>query len=161
MRKLRSYFFILLVLAEFSAAAQNIEYIRIPELERILNNGDNRISVVNFWATWCGPCVKEFPIFEKVAKDYDSKTVRFIMISLDFPSQVKEKLIPFLKKNNSSLSVVVMTDLDYDTWIGKVDKSWQGDIPATLVFNNAKKQKSFHSGEIDEAGLRKLINAYM
>lgn len=143
------------------AVSQEVERIKIPELERILNTPDDRIHVVNFWATWCGPCVREFPLFEKVAGDYDGKKVRFLMISLDFPSQVEKQLIPFLKKNNSTLDIAVMMDVDYNAWIDKVDSNWQGDIPATLVFNNARKQRNFHKGEIDEQGLRKLINAYL
>ena len=141
--------------------AQEIEYIKIPELEKILKNQDNKLYVVNFWATWCAPCVKEMPVFEEVSKEYSSKEVQFIMISLDFPSQVKDQLIPFLKKNNVKLKVAVMTDLDYNSWIEKVDPSWQGDIPATLVFNNIKKKRDFKPGALDEPGLRKMINNCM
>lgn len=143
------------------ADSQEVERIRIPELEKILNNPDDRINVVNFWATWCGPCVREFPLFEKVAGEYKGKNVRFLMISLDFPSQVEKQLIPFLEKNKATIDIAVMMDVDYNAWIDKVDKGWQGDIPATLVFNNARNQRNFHKGEIDEQGLRKLINAYL
>jgi hypothetical protein len=79
------------------------------------------------------------------------------MISLDFPSQVEEQLIPFLERNKVTLKVVLMTDLDYNSWIEKVDPSWQGDIPATLVFNNARNKRNFKPGALDEPGLRKLI----
>lgn len=156
------YITLFLSLTVFPAATgQDIEYIAVQDLERILKNDEDKIHVVNFWATWCGPCVREFPLFEKVSKDYSGKNVKFLMISLDFPSQVKSQLIPFLEKNSASLDVAVMTDLDYNSWIEKVDNSWQGDIPATLVFNNSRKQRIFHKGEIDEQGLRKLINAYL
>jgi thiol-disulfide isomerase/thioredoxin len=53
-----------------ATSGQDVEYIKVPELEKILNNPDDRLYVVNFWATWCGPCVKEFPVFEKVSKEY-------------------------------------------------------------------------------------------
>ena len=162
MVKLSSYIILSLILTfNIPAISQDVEYIKISGLERILANTDDRINVVNFWATWCGPCVKEFPMFEKVSKDYPGEKVRFLMISLDFPSQVEKSLIPFLKKNNSSLPVAVMTDLDYNAWIDKVDKTWQGDIPVTLVFNNARNQRSFHKGEIDEQGLKKMIGAFL
>lgn len=163
MKKLWIYyvFFLTFFLLPSKADSQDVEYIKIPELEKILNNKENKIHVINFWATWCGPCVREFPLFEKVSKDYKDDKVKFLMISLDFPSQVEKQLIPFLKKNNSTLDVAVMMDVDYNAWIDKVDGTWQGDIPVTLVFNNAKKQRNFHKGEIDEQGLRKLINAYL
>jgi thiol-disulfide isomerase/thioredoxin len=138
-----------------------VDRIKIPELERILSSKEDVLHVVNFWATWCGPCVREFPTFEKVARDYGDKKVKFIMISLDFPSQVEKQLIPFLEKNKSELDVAVMMDVDYNAWIDKVDGTWQGDLPATLVFNNARKKRDFHKGEVDEPGLRKLIESHM
>lgn len=152
---------LLLIFSCLPANAQNIEYIKVSELEAMLQNPDNKLFVVNFWATWCAPCIKEFPLFEKVSKDYNTSKVEFIMISLDFPSQAEKQLMPFLKKNKVSLRVVLMNDLDYNSWIDKVDKSWQGDIPATLVFNNVKKSRQFHTGEVDEQGLRKMINAQL
>ena len=151
----------ILVLVSCKIDAQNIEYIKLPELETILNKPDNKLFVVNFWATWCAPCIKELPVFEKVSGDLNSSKVEFIMVSLDFPSQVDKQLLPFLKKNKVSLKVVLMTDVDYNSWIDKVDKSWQGDIPATLVFNNFRKSRQFHAGELDEQGLRKLINSQL
>lgn len=143
------------------AAGQKVEYIKIPELEKILNNPENKLFVVNLWATWCGPCVSELPLFQKIAPDYDTSKVRFILISLDFPSQVESHLIPFLKNNRISLETVLMSDLDYDSWIEKVDPSWQGNIPATLLFNNYNKARHFHSGVINEPDLRKLISRYL
>jgi len=136
---------------------QGIERIRTPELEKILRNPDDRLFVVNFWATWCGPCVRELPHFEKLSKEYQGKKVTFILVSLDFPSEIDKKLIPFLKKNEIDLAVFVMMDLDYDTWIGKVDEGWQGNLPATLVFNNTRSIRQFLPGEVDESTLRDMI----
>lgn len=140
---------------------QKIEYIKVPDLEKILNNQENKLFIVNLWATWCAPCVKELPAFEKVAGEYNQSQVRFIMISLDFPSQIESQLKPFLKKNNISLDVSVMMDTDYNSWIDKVDPQWQGNIPSTLFVNNVKKSKYFHSGEITEHELRTIINKYL
>jgi thiol-disulfide isomerase/thioredoxin len=149
----------ILAISSLQGQSQKIEYIKVPELEKILNNPENKLFVINFWATWCPPCVKEFPDFIKVSKEYDTVKVKFIMVSLDFPSQAETQLIPFLKKNNVSLKVPLMTDLDYNSWIDKVDGSWQGDIPATLIFNNMKKQRYFHPGEMNATGLKQIINS--
>ncbi len=151
----------LLLLSSLQAKSQEVEYIKIPGLEKILNNQEDKIHVVNFWATWCGPCVREFPVFERISGEYKNENVEFLMISLDFPSQIEKQLIPFLKKNNITLDIAVMMDVDYNAWIDKVDKTWQGDIPATLIFNNSKKQRTFHRGEINEQELRKLIDSYL
>ncbi|MCU0378653.1 MAG: TlpA family protein disulfide reductase [Bacteroidales bacterium] len=137
--------------------AQEVDRIGIPELEKILAASDDRLYVINFWATWCAPCVKELPHFEKISKEYKSDKVKFVLISLDFPSQVDKQLIPFLKKNKITLPVSVMTDLDYNEWIEKVDTSWQGNIPATLIFNKAAGRRLFIPDEVDEADLRKAI----
>jgi thiol-disulfide isomerase/thioredoxin len=149
------------VLIFFSQKAynQSVEYIRAGDLEKIINSGEDKLFVINFWATWCGPCVKEFPLFVKVSEDYSKQKVKFIMVSLDFPSQADKQLIPFLKKNRSSLHVALMTDMDYNSWIDKVDRSWQGDLPATLIFNNPRNRRVFHNGELDERGLRKMIDS--
>lgn len=163
MRKLY-YLAVIILVFTFNvrvSEGQKIEYIKIPELEKILKSPDNKLFVVNFWATWCPPCVAEISNFEKAAKDYDASKVRFILVSLDFPSQVEKQLIPFLKKNKITLDVAVMMDVDYDKWIDKVDPKWQGDIPATLFFNNSKKSKYFHSGEVTEPELKKYINSLL
>lgn len=145
------------ILSASGVKAQEIERIGIPELEKILSASDDRLYVVNFWATWCAPCVKELPHFEKISKEFEPEKVKFILISLDFPSQIDKQLIPFLKKNKITLPVSVMTNLDYNAWIDKVDSSWQGNIPATLLFNNAAGRRLFIPDEVEETELRKAI----
>jgi thiol-disulfide isomerase/thioredoxin len=142
-------------------SAQKIEYIKIPELEKILNNTDNKLYVINFWATWCAPCVAELPAFEKVSGNYDKSRVRFILISLDFPGQADKQLIPFLKKNKITMEVALMMETDSNLWIDKVDPSWEGNIPATIFLNNRKKIRVFHPEPLEEQGLRKLIELYI
>lgn len=143
-----------------SSTAQKIEKIGIPELERILASPADQLHVVNFWATWCPPCVTELPYFEKLSKEFRDKGVKFILISLDFPSQIETKLIPFLEKNKITAEVKAMTNLDYNSWIEKVDAGWQGNIPVTLFFNNSGKTKYFHPTELTEKELRDLITKY-
>lgn len=143
-----------------SLQAQKIEKIGIPELEKILASPADELYVVNFWATWCPPCVTELPHFEKLSKEYEGKGVKFILVSLDFPSQIETKLIPFLEKNRITAEVKVMTNLDYNSWIEKVDEGWQGNIPVTLFFNNSKNIKYFHPSEVTEKELRDLITKH-
>jgi len=159
---LRTFLIIILLLAGAvsSVTAQKIEKIGVPELEQILATPGDELHVVNFWATWCAPCVTELPAFEKLAGEYRDTDVKFILISLDFPSQIDSRLIPFLKEHKITADVRVMTDLDYNRWIAKVDKDWQGNIPATLLFNNAANIRYFHQEEVTEKELRELINKY-
>jgi len=120
------------------------------ELAPLLSKKDGKVYIVNFWATWCAPCVKELPAFEKLRAKYQEKNVEVVLVSLDFPSQVDTKLIPFIKKNQLKSQVVLMTDPDQDTWIPKISKNWSGAIPATLIYNSKKSAFYERSFEYDE-----------
>ncbi len=159
MKAFRVIFAIILLLtfSQYHSAAQDVKKINIADLEKILSSRTDKLYVLNLWATWCAPCVKELPAFEKVAAEYDRSKVEFIMVSLDFPSQIETQLIPFLKKRQITLDVSVMMETDHNLWIEKVDPSWQGNIPSTLFFNNSDRKRHFHPGEIDENEIRKMI----
>lgn len=108
-------------------------------LEKFLSTTDNTTYVVNFWATWCAPCIKELPYFEKVNSEY-SDEVSVILVSLDFPNKYESSLKPFIKKHNLQSRVMALNDPDANTWIPKVAEDWSGAIPATLIFNKNKRQ---------------------
>lgn len=153
--------FAFLILIAEPANGQNFSQIRMTDLEKILSAKEDKLLVVNFWATWCPPCVKELPYFQKVAKEYNKDIVSFLLVSIDFPSQIDSHLKPFLKKNNVALDVALMMDTDQNEWIDKVDPSWQGNIPATLMLNNTKKTRKFHTGDLDETELRNMIRSLL
>jgi thiol-disulfide isomerase/thioredoxin len=106
-------------------------------LEKAVLEDKNTIYVVNFWATWCAPCVKELPHFERL--NSENKNIKVVLVSLDFKNQFESKLLPFLKKKSIHSEVVLLTDKDYNTWLPMVDKDWSGSIPATLIIKNGKK----------------------
>lgn len=96
------------------------------------------VYVVNFWATWCQPCVKELPAFYEAAQKLKGEKVKFIMVSLDFKKTIDSKLIPFLSKNKVPGQIILLDDPDSNNWIPKVDAEWDGAIPVTLIFNKEK-----------------------
>ena len=106
-------------------------------LEKTILSDKNTTYIVNFWATWCAPCVKELPYFEKL--NSENKKVKVVLISLDFKDQYESKLLPFVKKKSIQSEVVLLTDKDYNTWLPLVDKDWSGSIPATLIIKDGKK----------------------
>ncbi|WP_298498946.1 TlpA disulfide reductase family protein [uncultured Algibacter sp.] len=121
--------------------------------EDFLNKKDDKTYVINFWATWCAPCVKELPFFEKLNADYKNKNVEVILVSLDFPHLYDKKLKPFIKENKLASKVIVLDDADMNTWIPKVDENWSGSIPATIIYKNDKKQfyeQSFNYEELEK-----------
>jgi thiol-disulfide isomerase/thioredoxin len=123
-------------------------------LEPFLNKKDDKIYVVNFWATWCAPCVKELPYFEKLNSEYKNQNVEVILVSLDFPHLYDKKLKPFIKDNNLASKIVVLDDADMNTWIPKVDENWSGSIPATVIYKNDERrfyEQSFNYEELQTA----------
>ena len=98
MKFIKLLFLAVLLFLNSGIKGQEVDKIKVPDLERILSNNEDRLHVVNFWATWCAPCVKEFPLFEKVSSSGNYKKVTFLMISLDFPGRLKSSFSLFLKR---------------------------------------------------------------
>jgi thiol-disulfide isomerase/thioredoxin len=107
------------------------------ELNHYLSEPKDKPLVVNFWATWCAPCVKELPYFETLHQN--NPNIKVITVSLDFEKQVESKLIPFLKKKKYSFITTYLAEKNYNNWIGKVDENWSGSIPATLIIHKEKR----------------------
>lgn len=121
--------------------------------EPYLKMQNDTTYVINFWATWCAPCIAELPHFEKINTDYKNQKVKVILASLDFKKQVETSLVPFIKKHNLQSQVVHLSDPDANAWIGKVDTTWSGAIPATLIYSKSKRQfyeKSFTYEELQK-----------
>lgn len=149
---------ILVVLIMFSsvvAKAQDIPVIKIDGLEQILRSTEKEILIINFWATWCGPCIKELPHFESL---YRKRTAdqQVVLVSLDFVEKI-DRVKRFVRSRNIEAPVVLLDDIDYNSWIDKVDPSWQGAIPATLFINTKTGERKFVAKELDEDQLHTII----
>ena len=120
--------------------------INFNQLHSIVIRPDNdTLYVVNFWATWCKPCVEEIPFFEGSLKHFADKKVKILLVSLDFISE-KEKVEKFIENNKLQNKVYLFNAGDANVWIDKVDQNWNGDIPATILYKNGKKL-TFHQGD--------------
>ncbi|MBK6266438.1 TlpA family protein disulfide reductase [Marivirga sp. S37H4] len=128
-----------------------IRIIEVPELEELIQAEQGKLKVINFWATWCKPCIKELPYFVEAQKKFPD--VEFIFVSLDF-AENESKVQAFSKKKGLDKSkMYLIDDLDYNSWIDKVSPDWSGAIPGTLIVSmNGKDfyEKEFHSGELEE-----------
>ena len=123
-------------------------YDAFEELAPLINASDNEVHIVNFWATWCKPCVAELPYFEALLDEGGLDNVRITLVSLDFKHQIGTKLLDFLNEHSIRADVVVLTDGNSNAYIDKVDESWEGSIPATIFLKGDKRlffEKSFHS----------------
>lgn len=120
-------------------------------LKPLINRKEDKVYVVNFWATWCAPCVKELPYFEKINADYKDKNVEVLLVSLDFPKKKESKLLPFIKNKNIQSKVVHLDDVNEQFWIADIDESWSGALPATIIYNQDNRkfyEKSFTEEEL-------------
>ena len=121
--------------------------------KKFLNKNDDKIYVINFWATWCAPCVKELPYFEKLNALYKNKNVEVVLVSLDFPHLYESKLKPYIKDKELKSKVLALDDPDMNSWIPQVSQDWSGSIPATVIYNKDKKQfyeQSFTYSQLEE-----------
>lgn len=138
----------------------NLEVYDFNGFKTFLNKKDDKIYIINFWATWCAPCVKELPYFEKINEAYHNQNVEVILVSLDFPHLYDSKLKPFIKEKNLKSKVIALDDADMNTWIPQIDKNWSGSIPATIIYN--KNDSKFFEQSFTYEGLEneiiKLLN---
>lgn len=128
-------------------------------LEPYLTKSDDKTYVVNFWATWCAPCIKELPYFEDINAKYKNDNVEVILVSLDFPHQYDSKLKPYIKENNLKSKVVVLDDVDMNTWIPKIDENWDGAIPVTIIYN--KDKRTFYDQTFTYETLEKELKQFL
>ncbi len=149
-----------LSILSFGQSSDVIIYESFDEFEHLLKKEDDKIHVINFWATWCTPCIKEMPNFEQLQEKYPDK-VDVIFVSLDFRNQYESRLIPFLKKRDIKSNVVMLGDPKVNNWIDKVDPSWSGAIPASYFYKGKQKrfqEKEYHSLIELEQELSELFN---
>jgi len=130
---------------------QDIEvFAEFDEFEKkYLKYDDDKVYVINFWATWCAPCVKELPHFEELNAINDDN-VEVLLVTLDFERDMERRVKPLIEKKGLKSKIVMLDDPQQNRWIDLVDPSWSGTIPATLFLKNGKKtlkEQDFHSLE--------------
>jgi thiol-disulfide isomerase/thioredoxin len=119
-------------------------------IEKYLHLEDDTTYIVNFWATWCAPCVKELPHFEELYANYKAQNVELLLVSLDFPHQYESKLKPFMTKHDIQGKVLCLDDEAMNVWIPKVNETWDGGLPATLIYNKDKRAFFYRTFTYDE-----------
>ena len=142
-----------------STTAQRVEIIKIDGLQKLLKEDNNELHIINFWATWCKPCVKELPLFIEFAKKHPEVSIS--LVSLDFIQDLEAKVYPFLDKKNINIRVLLIDELDYNLWIDIVDPSWSGAIPATLIIEPNTGRRIFLEKEFENDELEQEITSFI
>lgn len=155
MRKFILYLF--LIFSGMPGLTSELEVVSFDALERILNKRNDTTYLVNFWATWCKPCVDEIPAIEKLNAEYAGDKLSIILVSLDFPRQIDSRVKPFIRKHEIDSRVLLLDEKNPNRWIDKVDKSWSGAIPASVIYNRNFRQFYEQSFEYEE--LKEIMNA--
>jgi thiol-disulfide isomerase/thioredoxin len=145
---------------ESSKPSDDIRAIDLEALKKILQRDpkDTRPLLLNFWATWCDPCREEFPDLVKLDADYKDKGLKFIAVSLDDLTDIKSEVPKFLNQMKATMPVVLLDVKDPEPAIKVVDATWDGQLPATFLYDKDGKVVFRHFGKIKPDELRIAID---
>jgi thiol-disulfide isomerase/thioredoxin len=114
----------------------SIKKVTAKEVKKMIDNSTGPM-IVNFWATWCGPCIREIPWFDSIMTKKNSP-VKLVLVSVDFKSEYS-KLAAFVKKHGYKGEVLYLDETDADKYTATIEPKWKGAIPASIFVNNATK----------------------
>lgn len=145
---------LLLLTAPATLSAQTVEVVQFDAIEKLLATNDDTVRVVNFWATWCKPCLEELPAFDSLHAAFAGKKVKVIMVSLDFLKELP-KVAAFVKRRGMTQKVMLLNGGNPNNWIDKVSPEWSGAIPATIILRGATR--NFYERQMTYAELRNFV----
>jgi thiol-disulfide isomerase/thioredoxin len=133
-----------------------VPVIKLAQLEQRLAHGGDTVFVVNFWATWCKPCVEELPAFDALSREYQMQAVRVLLVSLDDPRQLSA-VETFVRRRGFQAEVVLMDEAKPHLWIDRVSEAWSGAIPGTMIYRSADQTKTFFERQFTLNELRSTL----
>ncbi len=141
---------------KWAAEEVTINTINKDALTHLFHNHSDKLMLVNVWATWCGPCVSEFPDLVEINRMFRGRDFEMITISADVPT-MKDKALKFLQKQQASTTNYIFNSDDKYQLIEAIDKNWQGAIPYTMLIEPGGKIIYKQQGTIDPAELKTKI----
>ena len=142
--------------AEWAKEPVTLDTIGVAGIKGLLKNNTDKLRLINVWATWCGPCVTEYPEFITMNRMYRRRDFEFISISADDPAK-KDKALKFLQNAQSSATNYIFNVDDKYKLIEAIDPNWQGALPYTIVVEPGGKIIYTKQGAIDPTELKRLI----
>lgn len=153
------FIFMLIVVLTGDGYGQQVTPVDAAWIKDIRQLKSDTVYVINFWATWCKPCVMELPELDKIKEAYQAKAVKVILVSNDMRKGIEQKLISFIRERQVKSSVCWMNESDANSWINLVDSSWSGAIPATWVIQPNTAFHFFKEGEVNFEQLKQVVDA--
>ncbi|HEX8707856.1 MAG TPA: TlpA disulfide reductase family protein [Pyrinomonadaceae bacterium] len=143
--------------------APGVSLIDLEGLKKLLQHEgeEARPLLVNFWATWCDPCRREFPDLVRIDAKYRARGLRFVIVSLDDPSDIKTTVPRFLRRMRAQMPAFLLDVPDPEPAIKSVDPEWTGSIPATFLFDAGGQIIFKHTGRVNTTVLRQAIDRVM
>jgi len=147
-----------MILLSLSLIGQQVKKVKISDLETYIEHCDHPL-IVNFWATYCVPCVKEIPYFQSTVAGYKDKGVELLLVSLDLPDYYPSRISAFAEKNNYTVPILWLDESDADYFCPKIDKKWSGGIPCSLFINNKSHYRQFFDRQLTEPQVKQTLEA--
>ena len=132
-----------------------VETISLEQLQAKTIRNNDTLYVVNFWATWCKPCVREMPYFEEANAEYSKQKVKVVFVSLNYPREL-ESINKFIGEKKIQSSCFLLDAGNPNIWIDKIEPDWGGSIPSTIMYKDGKKV-FFREGEFTQTELDSII----
>lgn len=134
-----------------------VEPINSEGIKTLISRQSQKPLLVNFWATWCDPCRDEFPDLVKIDSEFRPKSLDFVTVSLDDVGDIGTTVPQFLASMKANMPAYLLSDSDPEPAINAVDPKWQGDLPATFLYNGKGEVVYKHFGRVNTAELRQAI----
>jgi thiol-disulfide isomerase/thioredoxin len=141
--------------------SQEISRVTYADLAKWKKDKSDTVYVINFWATWCQPCLKEMPAFESLGERFAGQKVKIILVSVDEKSQVESKLKPYVRNHYMRNKVVHYYDPKVVKWQQKIDSSWTGTLPATLIHQGKSRYTKMFVGPLSYQQLYEKVNGLL
>ena len=158
MKTFKFLFITLALLAAKNLSAQEIPKWKVAQLEQLISQS-SKPTIINFWATFCVPCIHELPYFQKAAQQYQKDSVQLVLVSLDLEDAYPAKIKDMATRLKITSPVVFLNETNADVFCPVVDKAWSGAIPATLFINNKTGYRKFIEDQLSEEKLNGEIKA--
>ena len=149
---------LVLIMLGYNGAGQQVNRISINELQAYIQKSEKPL-VVNFWATFCKPCVEEIPYFQHAIRSQYKGEVELLLVSLDLPADYPQKIAAVAAQRNFSAPIAWLNETDADYFCPKIDQKWSGAIPCTLMVNNKKRYRKFYDDQLSPLQLEKELKA--